>query len=53
MKYIINTLLQENNMKKRELYKSADTGEFVSEEFAKLNPKTTYKTTVGSNEEEE
>lgn len=30
----------------REVYKSADTGEFVSEEFAKENPKTTYKTAL-------
>jgi hypothetical protein len=37
---------------KREVYKSADTGEFVSEEFAKENPKTTYKTTVGEDKEE-
>ena len=28
---------------KEYIYKSADTGEIVSEEFAKANPKTTYK----------
>ena len=28
----------------QEVFKSADTGEFVSEETAKANPKTTYKT---------
>ncbi len=27
-----------------DIYKSADTGEFVSEDFAEANPKTTYKT---------
>lgn len=27
-----------------EIFKSADTGEFVSEETAAANPKTTYKT---------
>jgi hypothetical protein len=29
------------------VFKSADSGEFVSEEFAESNPKTTYKTKKG------
>ncbi len=32
--------------KKRKAFKSADTGRFVTEDFAKKNPKTTYQTFV-------
>jgi hypothetical protein len=32
--------------RKTEVYKSADNGEFVSEDYAKKHPKTTYKTIV-------
>lgn len=31
---------------KRKVYKSAETGEFVSEEYAEANPDTTYATTI-------
>jgi len=48
-----NTRQNYFTMKKREVNKSADTGRFVSKEFAKNNPKTTYKTTVGQSDEEE
>lgn len=30
---------------KHKVYRSADTGEYVTEEFAKANPTTTYATT--------
>lgn len=32
--------------KKTDVYKSADSGEFVSKEYAEKHPKTTYKTSV-------
>ena len=32
--------------KKRKVFKSSDTGKFVTEKFAKKNPKTTYQTFV-------
>ena len=34
-------------------YKRAITGEFVTEEFAKENPDTTFKQTIDYSEEEE
>lgn len=34
-------------------YRSAETGEFVTEEFAKANPKKTFKDTIEYSDEEE
>lgn len=39
-------------MKTKKVYRSAETGEFVSEEEAKANPKETYKDTVPVKSEE-
>lgn len=38
-----NGIVSKKLMKKRFIWKSADTGLIVSEEFAKENPKTCYK----------
>lgn len=32
--------------KTRKAYKSADTGKFVTKDFAEKNPKTTFKQTI-------
>ena len=39
--------------KEKYVYKSADTGKIVSKEFADLNPKTTYKHVIKSDNTEE